>query len=309
MVRKILYNFTRFFKKKKNIWVIVIIILLSIGYMVVEKTISKNETNEIEENEIFNFNNIDDEDNNNSSKSNNLLEESNFETDGINAETEENSTIEGNENTNITEESNPNGSDEENNNQGSNNENVSLENQENDEEKIYIYITGQVNNPGVVILSEGSRIVDAIEVAGGITSKADISKVNLVYVLQDGMKVNIPSENDLKNNPDFEYITMSSGDSKNDENLSGSNTSNSDDSSELSSNSSSQENSSKNSIVNINTATQTELETLPGIGPSIALKIINYRKENGKFSKIEDIKNVSGVGDSKFESIKKFITV
>lgn len=309
MVRKILYNFTRFFKKKKNIWVIVIIILLSIGYMVVEKTISKNETNEIEENEIFNFNNIDDEDNNNSSKSNNLLEESNFETDGINAETEENSTIEGNENTNITEESNPNGSDEENNNQGSNNENVSLENQENDEEKIYIYITGQVNNPGVVILSEGSRIVDAIEVAGGITSKADISKVNLVYVLQDGMKVNIPSENDLKNNPDFEYITMSSGDLKNDENLSGSNTSNSDDSSELSSNSSSQENSSKNSIVNINTATQTELETLPGIGPSIALKIINYRKENGKFSKIEDIKNVSGVGDSKFESIKKFITV
>ncbi len=309
MVRKILYNFTRFFKKKKNIWVIVIIILLSIGYMVVEKTISKNETNEIEENEIFNFNNIDDEDNNNSSKSNNLLEESNFETDGINAETEENSTIEGNENTNITEESNPNGSDEENNNQGSNNENVSLENQENDEEKIYIYITGQVNNPGVVILSEGSRIVDAIEVAGGITSKADISKVNLVYVLQDGMKVNIPSENDLKTNPDFEYITMSSGDLKNDENLSGSNTSNSDDSSELSSNSSSQENSSKNSIVNINTATQTELETLPGIGPSIALKIINYRKENGKFSKIEDIKNVSGVGDSKFESIKKFITV
>ena len=123
------------------------------------------------------------------------------------------------------------------------------------------------------------------------------------------MKVNIPSENDLKTNPDFEYITMSSGDLKNDENLSGSNTSNSDDSSELSSNSSSQENSSKNSIVNINTATQTELETLPGIGPSIALKIINYRKENGKFSKIEDIKNVSGIGDSKFESIKKFITV
>lgn len=309
MVRKILYNFTRFFKKKKNIWVIVTIILLSIGYMVVEKTISKNETNENEENEIFNFNNIDDEDNSNSSKSNNLLEESNFETDGINAETGENSTMEGMENTNIAEEGNPNGSNEENNNQDSNNENVSLENHENDEEKIYIYITGQVNNPGVVILSEGSRIVDAIEVAGGITSKADISKVNLVYVLQDGMKVNIPSESDLKNNPDFEYITMSSGDSKNDENLSGSNISTPDDSSKLSSNSSSQENSSKNSIVNINTATQTELETLPGIGPSIALKIINYRKENGKFSKIEDIKNVSGIGDSKFESIKKFITV
>ena len=60
-------------------------------------------------------------------------------------------------------------------------------------------------------------------------------------------------------------------------------------------------------IVNINTATQTELETLPGIGPSLALKIINYRKENGKFSSIEDIKNVSGIGEAKFNNIKEYI--
>ena len=62
-------------------------------------------------------------------------------------------------------------------------------------------------------------------------------------------------------------------------------------------------------IVNINTATQTELETLPGIGPSTALKIINYRKENGKFSNIEDLKNVNGIGENKFEALKKYITV
>ena len=65
----------------------------------------------------------------------------------------------------------------------------------------------------------------------------------------------------------------------------------------------------QNTKININTATQTELETLPGIGPSTALKIINYRKENGKFSNIEELKNVNGIGDSKFETLKKFITV
>ena len=62
-------------------------------------------------------------------------------------------------------------------------------------------------------------------------------------------------------------------------------------------------------IVNINTATQTELESLPGIGASLALKIINYRKENGKFSSIDEIKNVSGIGESKFEDLKKYINI
>ena len=64
-----------------------------------------------------------------------------------------------------------------------------------------------------------------------------------------------------------------------------------------------------NTLVNINEATQTELETLPGIGPSIALKIISYRKENGNFSSIEDIKNVSGIGENKFESIRELICI
>ena len=65
----------------------------------------------------------------------------------------------------------------------------------------------------------------------------------------------------------------------------------------------------QNAKININTATQTQLETLPGIGPSTATKIITYRKENGKFKTIEDIKQVSGIGDSKFEKIKNYITV
>ena len=167
-----------------------------------------------------------------------------------------------------------------------------------DNEKIYVYITGEVNNPGIVVLPIGSRIVDAIDCAGGITQKADIMKVNLVYMLQDGMKVNIPSSIELKNNPNFEYITMSSGDEKNDSNIKNATTVDT-----------KSESAFKVSNVNINTATQTELETLPGIGPSLALKIINYRKENGKFKSIEELKNVSGIGDNKYDEIKKYIYV
>jgi len=180
------------------------------------------------------------------------------------------------------------------------NENVSLDDNTNKEEnKIYIYITGEVNVPGVVVLDEGSRIVDAINCAGGTTSKANLSKVNLVYVLQDGMKVNIPNDNDLKNNLNFEYITMNSGDG-------GNNDYHENDREDAGYSKSKSEN---YNIVNINTATQTELESLPGIGPSLALKIINYRKENGKFSSIEELKNVSGIGESKFENLKKYIKV
>lgn len=162
--------------------------------------------------------------------------------------------------------------------------------------KIYVYVTGEVNNPGVVIIDEGSRIIDAINAAGGTTDNANITKVNLVYVLEDGVKVNIPSNNDLKNDSKFEYITVDSGDG-------------SDNSVETGSKKSDLGISTKHTIVNINIATQTELETLPGIGPSLALNIINYRKENGKFSSIEEIKNVSGIGESKFEQLKEYIRV
>lgn len=181
--------------------------------------------------------------------------------------------------------------------------------------KIYIYITGEVNVPGVVILSEGCRIVDAINAAGGTTAKANVTKVNLVYVLEDGMKVNIPNDSDLKNNPDFEYITLNSGDGGREDYFGWSSSTGSSSSNGSGSNSSNSSTSSgtgsekKYSVVNINTATQTELETLPGIGPSLALKIINYRKENGKFSSIEEIKNVSGIGESKFDGLKRYITV
>lgn len=151
--------------------------------------------------------------------------------------------------------------------------------------KIYVYVTGEVNNSGVVILDEGARISDAIDSAGGTTEKADLSKINLVFVLEDGMKVNIPNKDDLNSDKEFDYIVVGSGDNStgivNDSNKSNSKSTSS--------------SSNTSNIVNINHASQTELETLPGIGPSLALKIINYRNENGSFSAIDDIKNVSGI--------------
>ena len=171
----------------------------------------------------------------------------------------------------------------------------SEDNVETNQEKIYIYVTGEVNIPGVVILNKGSRISDAINAAGGVTNNANTTKINLVYVLEDGMKVRIPSNKELNNNSSFEYITTKSGEGAN-ENI------------EKEEKTENKVNKKTTSLVNINTATQTELETLPGIGPSIALKIINYRKENGKFSNVEELKNVNGIGDNKFEAMKKYVT-
>lgn len=161
------------------------------------------------------------------------------------------------------------------------------------EEKIIIHVTGAVKTPGIVKLDDGSRIEDAIEAAGGLTEDADISNVNLAYVLDDGTKIKIPSlsDGDIGNVEDV--ITDESGEGIIEEFDSTS--------------SSNSQNSTGN--ININKATEAELDTLPGIGPSLASKIIEYREQNGKFSSIEDIKNVSGIGDSKFENIKDLISV
>ena len=152
--------------------------------------------------------------------------------------------------------------------------------------KIMVHVTGQVKDQGVVLLDEGSRIVDAIEAAGGETDDADLAKLNLAYVLNDGEKIYVPSKSEQ--NQEIEYVTTSSGDTA------------SSGGGSMSSNS---------SIININTAGQAELMELPGIGESIANKIIAYREENGKFKTIEDIKNVPGIGDSKFANIKDMIKV
>lgn len=151
-----------------------------------------------------------------------------------------------------------------------------------EESIVIVHITGEVNNPGIIKIAQNSRLVDVIEAAGGLTENADINKINLAYIISDGQKIYIPNINENIEN----YINNEPGEGIIDDTNLG-----------------------NNNLVNINTATQTELETLTGIGPSIALKIINYRKENGKFKNIEDIKNVPGIGNSKYESIKNNICV
>ena len=154
------------------------------------------------------------------------------------------------------------------------------------DEEIIIHITGEVVNEGIVKIKKDSRIADVIEKAGGATVEADLSKVNLAYQVKDGQKIYIPNIKHKENQKEVpEYITEDAGINVIMED---------------------KENGSK---VNINTATQTELETLSGIGPSTALKIINYRKENGEFKQIEDIKNVPGIGEAKFEGLKEEICV
>ncbi len=161
------------------------------------------------------------------------------------------------------------------------------ENNNEAEEKIVIHITGEVKKEGLVYLNKGARIADAIEAAGGETEEADLSQVNLAYELQDGQKIYIPNKNEQVS----EYITKNSG---NNVLMEGSSSSNSTEGSEK---------------VNINTASQSELETLSGIGPSLAQRIIEYREENGDFKSIEELKNVKGIGDAKYENIKDNVTV
>ena len=165
----------------------------------------------------------------------------------------------------------------------------------NSKNTITVHVVGEVNSPGVVTLNEGARIIDAINAAGGKTEDADLSKVNLAYIVEDGVQIYIPSitetskigensENEIK------YIREDAGEG-------------------IILTSASEENNEKQIKVNINTANLEKLQTLPGVGESTAKKIIEYREKNGKFSKIEDIKNVSGIGESKFNTLKDSITV
>lgn len=176
------------------------------------------------------------------------------------------------------------------------NEEIDQEMKEDDKEieeekvkEIVIHITGAVQNEGIVKLEESSRVADAIEKAGGLTSEADLVNVNLAYQLKDGQKIYIPkisdTEEEIIMSPEREEtIIIDKGPN---ENLS----------------------TSINSKTNINTANTSQLMNLSGVGAATANKIIEYRNVNGKFKTIEDIKNVSGIGEAKFENIKNDICV
>lgn len=171
------------------------------------------------------------------------------------------------------------------------------------DDRIFVHVSGAVEKQGIIELKKDSRIADAIDKAGGLKEEADIEDINLAYKVEDGMKIHIltkqekakqEQEKQVASQENVQsYITMENGLSSNNQ--------------ETKENVSQAKD--KKTKVNINSATQAQLETLPGIGASTASKILAFRKEKGKFQKIEDIKEVSGIGESKFEKIKDLICV
>lgn len=156
---------------------------------------------------------------------------------------------------------------------------------------ISVYICGEVRNPGIYEAPLGAMLNDIIEDAGGLTENASVNNINLVYQITGNMSIYIPSEDEIKNGftggdiirQDGVYVWgNSSGGSS--------------------------EPGGSTLMVNINTAALDELKSLPGIGEVTAQAIIDYRNTT-PFSAIEDIKNVTGIGDSKFNRIKDYICV
>lgn len=146
---------------------------------------------------------------------------------------------------------------------------------------IYVHISGAVKNPGVYSVAEGTRLYQVIGMAGGLTKKAKQDLLNLAETVIDGQKIHVMSKKEYKRQNSVDDEDTKDG-SSNDE---------SDD------------------LVNINTASESQLTKLPGIGPSKATAIVAYREENGMFSSVENIKNVSGIGDATFSNIESMITV
>jgi len=142
--------------------------------------------------------------------------------------------------------------------------------------EIGVYVVGAVMKPGVYFLPQGSRVADALEAAGGPTDEADLVRVNLAKRVYDEEQIYVPRLGE--ENPPLPPPSGSPG-------------------------------SQAGGKININTATTAELDTLPGIGPVLAQRIVDYRKANGPFAAIEDIKNVRGIGDATFEEIEELIFV
>jgi competence protein ComEA len=146
---------------------------------------------------------------------------------------------------------------------------------------IVAYVCGAVRRPGVYTFSPGARITDLIEKAGGATGAAELQTVNLAALLTDGQQVVVPERGAAAAVAavDPAAATAAGGAA------------------------------SAGAPVNLNTATLAELDTLPGVGPSTAQKILDYRTAQGGFKSVEDLNNVSGIGDVTFAELKDLVTV
>lgn len=150
---------------------------------------------------------------------------------------------------------------------------------------LIVYVTGAVLDPGVYELEEGDRINDIINLAGGLAEGSAENYINLAAVLKDGSHIHIPFQSEIESGEAALIAAngaLGSPEMKNTVAIG-------------------PEESTK--LVNINTATVAELETLPGIGPTIAQRIVDYREKYGAFKSVEGLRNVSGIGDKKFEDL------
>lgn len=143
---------------------------------------------------------------------------------------------------------------------------------EQETEKIYVQVEGAVVNPGVYTLKQGSRVFEAVELAGGITEEADSRSVNQAELLADGQMIYIMTKEETA-----EQIQISSE--------------------------------TEDGKVNLNTASAEQLMTLPGIGQSKAESILNWREENGGFTRIEDLMQIEGIKEGVFSRIKDHVKV
>lgn len=149
-----------------------------------------------------------------------------------------------------------------------------------------IYVTGAVKKPGVYKISPEARIYQALEAAGGFNADADKEAVNLAAKLEDGSQVHFPAKGEKQETqsqtPPSAPVKTPGIQAKTPD---------------------------ASRLVNINTARQDEIETLPGIGPKTALSIIAYREANGAFKRIEDLLLIKGIGAKKYDAVKSMVTV
>lgn len=162
----------------------------------------------------------------------------------------------------------------------------------NDSQSFVVYVSGYVNNPGVYELSAGSRVIDAIDAAGGYSKEAYDNYLNLASLIADGQMIYVPSEEEVESGS-IERGAASGADGSGVGGVTGGNGGGNGGNS-----------SGSGALVNINQASKEELMTLPGIGESKADKIIAYREENGRFSTPEGIMEISGIKDGLYNKIK-----
>ncbi|WP_195945510.1 helix-hairpin-helix domain-containing protein [Paraclostridium bifermentans] len=156
---------------------------------------------------------------------------------------------------------------------------------ENMTKKISIYISGAVNSPGVVELKSNDRLMEGVKLCDGLTDEADTNRINLAMKVKDEGHYIIPKEGEeIALNDSNENVENNNNDGN--DNTEG-----------------------DNKKININGASKEELDSLPGVGEVTAQKIIDYREENKEFKSIDEIKNVKGIGENKFNDLKDYICI